>query len=134
VAGGASALALRTIYVPSGKCRTVKGVRVCARMGTVTRTVIRTVTVAPAAIGKTFTGNGDKTLAPLTLSRGVNVTWTASPDSYGYNLFSVSGSSSSPSNWTSFDSGNSTRSGTSYVPAGTWTFDVIASGAWTLKF
>lgn len=143
VAGGASAIALRTIYVRPGHCRTVKGVRVCARKvrprtvirtvpSTVTRTVTRTVTVAPSPIGKTFSGNGSKTLAPLTLAHGVNVRWTAKPDSYGWNMFSVSGSSSD--DWVSFDNGNKTTSGTSYIPPGTFTFDVTASAAWTLSF
>ena len=63
----------------------------------------------------------------------MNVTWTAQPDSYGDNYFSVS-SDVSDTHYVSFDNGNNTTSGTSYVPAGTYTFDVFASGAWTLKF
>jgi hypothetical protein len=40
----------------------------------------------------------------------------------------------SDTHYVSFDNGNSTTSGTSYIPAGTYTFGVIASAAWTLSF
>jgi hypothetical protein len=128
-AGGASAVALRTILLRPGQCTTVKGTRVCAR-----KVKPRTVTVAPSPIGKTFSGNGTQTLAPLTLTHGVNVRWTAQPDSYGYNLFSVTGNCSNPSKFVFFDNGNNATSGSSYVPAGTCTFQVTASGPWTLSF
>jgi CDP-diglyceride synthetase len=129
-AGAASAAVMaRTTFLAPGKCTKVNRKRVCAKK-VPPKTV--TVTVAPSPTGQTFSGNGSKTLAPITLSHGVNVGWTAKPDSYGYNLFSVSGGAGL--NYVSFDNGNSSMSGTSYVPPGTYTFDVIASGAWTLKF
>jgi hypothetical protein len=129
-AGGASAIALRTITLRPGQCRTVKGVRVCASKP---RVVVRTVTVAPSPIGKTFSGNGTKTLEPITLTHGVTAHWTAKPDAYGYNLFSVS-SSPSDKTYVSFDNGSNSTSGSSYIPPGTYTLEVIASGAWTLSF
>jgi hypothetical protein len=125
--GAASAIALRTITLRPGRCVRVRQTRICAARA-------RTVTVAPSSIGKSFSGNGSQTLAPLQIPRGVYVHWTAQPDAYGYNLFSVSGSCSNPSNYLFFDSGNSATSGSSYVPAGTCTFQVTASGPWTLSF
>lgn len=127
-AGGASAYALKTIWLRPGRCTKVHGTKICAR-----KVRPKTVTVAPSTIGQTFSGNGDKTLAPMTLPHGVTVRWTSQPDSFGYNLFSVS-SSPSDTTYVSFDNGNSTTSGTSYIPAGTYTFDVTASAAWTLSF
>jgi hypothetical protein len=129
-AGGASAYALKTIWLRPGRCTTVHGTKVCARK-VVPKTV--TVTVAPSPIGQTFSGNGDKTLAPMTLSHGVTAHWTSQPDSTGFNLFSVS-SSPSDSTYISFDNGDSTTSGSTYIPPGTYTFDVTASAAWTLSF
>lgn len=127
-AGGASAYALRTIFLSPGHCTKVHGTKVCAR-----NVKPRTVTVAPSPVGQTFSGNGSKTLTPVTLSHGVTVHWTSQPDSYGNNLFSVS-SSTSDTHYISFDNGNSSTSGTSYIPAGTYTLDVTASGAWTISF
>jgi hypothetical protein len=127
-AGGASAYALGTIWLRPGRCTKVHGTKVCAR-----NVKPRTVTVAPSPIGQTFSGNGEKTLAPLTLARGVTVHWTSQPDTYGYNTFSVS-SSSSDKTYVSFNNGNSSTSGTSFIPPGTYTFQVIASAAWTLSF
>jgi hypothetical protein len=92
-----------------------------------------TVTVAPSPTGQTFSGNGDVTLAPMTLAHGVNVHWTSQPDSFGNNFFDVS-SEPNDTDYVHFDNGNSTTSGTSYVPPGTYTFDVSADGAWTLSF
>jgi hypothetical protein len=69
----------------------------------------------------------------MTLSRGVTARWTAQPDEYGFNLFSVS-SNPSATKYVFFDNGNKATSGSSYVPAGTYTFSVLASGAWTLSF
>lgn len=127
--GAASAIALRTITLGPGQCRRVNvRTRVCAA-----KAVTRTVTVAPSSTGQTFSGNGTSTLAPMTLSRGVTVRWTAQPDEYGFNLFSVS-SNPSDTKYVFFDNGNKATSGSSYVPAGTYTFSVLASGAWTLAF
>ncbi len=64
-AGGASAYALHTIMLSPGHCRRIGDTKVCARRGK-TKTV--TTTVAASPIGKTFSGNGDSTLAPLTLA------------------------------------------------------------------
>jgi hypothetical protein len=133
-AGGASAYALHTIFLRPGHCTKVHGTKVCARAvkpRTITRTVM--VTVAPSPVGQTFSGNGDETLAPVTLSHGVTVTWASQPDSDGFNDFSVS-SSPNDENFIEFDNGDSTRSGTSFIPPGTYTFEVSASAAWTLSF
>jgi hypothetical protein len=126
-AGGASAYALGTIWLRPGHCTKLHGTKVCAR-----KVKPKTVTVAPSPIGQTFTGNGSKTLNPLTLAHGVTVHWTSQPDAYGDNIFSVSGSSGT--NFVSFDNGNSSTSGSSYIPAGTYTFTVSAAGAWSLSF
>jgi len=108
----------------------VHGAKVCAR-NVKPRTF--TVTVAPSPIGETFTGNGDKTLAPVTIPHGVTVQWTSQPDSDGFNEFAVS-SSASDQNFIEFDNGDSSTSGTSFIPAGTYTFEVSASAAWTISF
>lgn len=126
-AGGASAYALRTVWLKPGRCTKVHGTRVCAR-----KVKPKTVTVAPSPIGQTFSGNGSKTLNPMTLSHGVTVHWTSQPDAFNNNYFSVSGSSGTT--FVSFDNGNSSTSGASYIPPGTYTFDVSATGAWTLSF
>jgi len=133
-AGVASAYALRTIWLHPGHCTKVHGTKVCARKAkpsTATTTV--TVTVAPSPIGQAFSGNGDKTLAPMTLAQGDTVHWTAQPDADGLNGFMVS-SSPTDTTFVEFDNGDSSTSGTSYIPAGTYTFDVSASAAWTLSF
>jgi hypothetical protein len=132
VAGGASAYALKTIWLRPGRCTNVHGTKVCARK-VVARTSTVTVTVAPSPIGQTFSGNGDLTLAPLTLSHGVQVSWTAQPDADGFNTFSVT-SNPNDTNVVAFDNGDGATSGTSYIPPGTYTFDVLASAAWTLSF
>lgn len=91
------------------------------------------VTVAPSPVGQTFSGDGDKSLAPVTLMHGVTVSWTAQPDSDGLNQFEVS-SSPGDESFIEFDNGDSSTSGTSFVPPGTYTFDVSASAAWTNSF
>jgi hypothetical protein len=124
-----AALLIRTTLLAPGQCTKVsKTRRVCAK-----RVTPRTVTVAPSPIGKTFSGNGSQTLAPMTLARGVNASWTATPDSYGSNYFSVT-SGGSDTHWVYFTNGNNSTSGKSYIPPGTYTFNVSASGAWTLSF
>jgi hypothetical protein len=132
-AGGASsAILVRTITLRPGQCRRVNiRTRVCAARA---RTVTRTVTVAPSSIGKSFSGNGSQTLQPLQIPRAVYVHWTAQLDAYGFNMFHVSGDCSNPFNYVFFDNGNNATSGSSYVPAGTCTFQVTASGPWTLSF
>ena len=131
-AGGASAYVLGTIWLRPGHCTKVHGTKVCARK-VKPRTVSQTVTVGPSPIGATFSGNGDKTLAPLTLAHGVTVQWTAQPDADGFNSFQVT-SSPSDQTFVEFDNGDSTTSGSSYIPPGTYTFEVGASAAWTLSF
>jgi hypothetical protein len=131
-AGGASAYALRTIWLRPGHCTKVHGAKVCARK-VAPRTVHDTVTVAPSPIGQTFSGNGDETLAPMTLAHGVTVQWTAQPDADGFNSFQVT-SSPTDETFVEFDNGDSTTSGSSYIPPGTYTFEVGASAAWTLSF
>jgi hypothetical protein len=138
-AGGASAYALRTIFLAPGHCKKVHGTKVCARKAaprttTVTHTSTTTVTVAPSPIGRNFSGNGDSTLAPLTIpAAGVTVHWTAQPDQIGDNFFAVA-SSPSDANFIAFDNGSGATSGTSFIPAGTYTFQVTASATWTLTF
>jgi len=66
-------------------------------------------------------------------SNGVVVHWTAQPDQFGDNSFLVS-SSDSDANFVEFDNGSGATSGTSFIPAGTYTFEVNASAAWTLSF
>jgi hypothetical protein len=130
VVGGASAYALkRTIWLQPGHCWTVHGTKVCAR-----KAKPRTVTVAPTSTGRRFSGNGGSTLAPMTIPKnGVVVHWTAQPDQVGDNSFFVS-SSPDDVNFVEFDNGSGATSGTSFVPAGTYTFEVTASAAWTLSF
>jgi hypothetical protein len=129
-AGGASAYALRTVFLKPGHCTKVHGTKVCARS---VKPKIVTVTVAPSPVGQTFSGNGDKTLAPVTLAHGVTVHWTSQPDSDGFNEFDVF-SSAGDTTFVAFDNGNSTTSGTSYIPPGTYTLDISASAAWTISF
>jgi len=65
--GSASAYAVRTVFIKPGHCTKVHGTKVCARS-----VPPKTLTVGPPSpIGQKFTGNGDKTLAPLTISHGV---------------------------------------------------------------
>jgi plastocyanin len=129
-AGGASAYALRTIMLSPGHCKRIGHTKVCARAAK-TKTV--TTTVAVSGIGKTFTGNGDSTLAPLTLTAGDEVHWTAQPDSDGNNFFVVT-SSSDDANFVEFDNGDGSTSGSTFIPAGTYTFEVDANATWTLSF
>jgi hypothetical protein len=131
-AGGASAYALRIVFIKPGHCTKVHGTKVCARK-VPPKTVLQTVTVGPSPVGETFSGNGDKTLPPLTLSHGVTVSWTSKPDSDGFNQFAVS-SSPDDERFVEFDNGDSSSSGSSFIPAGTYTFEINASAAWTPSF
>jgi len=127
--GSASAYAVRTVFIKPGHCTKVHGTKVCARS-----VPPKTLTVGPPSpIGQKFTGNGDKTLAPLTISHGVTVTWTSQPDSEGFNQFAVS-SSPDDARFVEFDNGDSSSSGSSYIPPGTYTFEITAGAAWTLSF
>jgi hypothetical protein len=73
-------------------------------------------------------------LAPLTIpANGVVVHWTAQPDQFADNSFTVS-SSPNDVNFVEFDNGSGATSGTSFIPAGTYTFEVNASATWTLSF
>jgi hypothetical protein len=128
-AGGASAYALRTVFIKPGRCTKVHGTKVCARS-----VPPKTVTIGPPSpIGQKFTGNGDKTLAPLTLPHGVTVTWTSQADSNGLNQFAVN-SSPDDARFVEFDNGDNSSSGSSFIPAGTYTFEITAGAAWTLSF
>jgi hypothetical protein len=103
-------------------------------MKPITRTSTVTTTVAPTSTGRTFSGNGDSTPAPLTIpANGVVVHWTAQPDQFAGNSFIVS-SSRNAMNFVEFDNGSGPTSGTSFIPGGTYTFEVSASAAWTLAF
>ena len=125
LAGAAGAYALRTIYLQPGKCTTVAKTRVCARAAPPV-----TVTVSPSPLGRTLRGNGDQTLAPITLAHGVEVHWTSQPDSDGVNFFAVTSTSGD----VDFDNGDGTSSGESYLEPGTYTLQVTSYGAWTLSF
>jgi plastocyanin len=129
-AGGASAYALRTIMLAPGHCKRIGHTKVCAKAAK-TKTV--TTTVAVSGIGKTFTGNGDSTLAPLTLTSGDEVHWTAQPDSAGDNSFVVS-SDPDDVRFIEFDNGSGATSGSTFIPAGTYTFEVDANATWSLSF
>jgi plastocyanin len=129
-AGGASAYALRTIVLAPGHCKRIGHTKVCAKAAK-TKTV--TTTVAVSGIGKTFTGNGDSTLAPLTLTTGDEVHWTAQPDSAGDNSFVVS-SDPDDVRFIEFDNGSGATSGSTFIPAGTYTFEVDANATWSLSF
>jgi plastocyanin len=131
-AGGASAYALRTIMLAPGHCKRIGHTKVCARAAK-TKTKTLTTTVAVSGIGKTFTGNGDSTLAPLTLTTGDEVHWTAQPDSGGDNSFVVS-SDPNDARFVEFDNGSGTTSGSTFIPAGTYTFEVDANATWSLSF
>ncbi|MBV8064392.1 MAG: hypothetical protein JOY73_02585 [Actinobacteria bacterium] len=127
-AGAAAAYGVSTIYLRPGACTTVGKTKVCAR-----KVAPVTVTASSPTIGKTFKGNGAETLPPITLAHGDEVHWASKPDSTGFNVFAVD---SSPGDTTSvaFDNGDSGISGQSYIPAGTYTLSVTASGVWTLSF
>ena len=133
-AGGASAYVVaRTIWLKPGHCRVVQGRKVCARKAR-PQTVTHTTTVAPSSTGQNFSGNGGSTLPPMTIPpNGVIVHWTAQPDQFGDNSFVVS-SSPNDANSVEFDNGSGATSGSSFIPAGTYTFEVLASATWTLSF
>jgi hypothetical protein len=132
-AGGASAYALkRTVTLAPGHCKKIHGTKVCAR-----KAATKTVTVSPSPIGTTATGSGSETLAPLTIpAHGDTVHWTSQPYSDGvgdtYNVFGVSCGDQD------FDNGGSTNgstSGSSFLPAGTYTCQVTADdGGWSISF
>ena len=61
------------------------------------------------------------------------MTWTSQTDSEGFNQFAVS-SSPDDARFVEFDNGDSSSSGSSYIPPGTYTFEITAGAAWTLSF
>ena len=63
----------------------------------------------------------------------VVVHWTAPPDQDGDNSFFVS-SSPDDANFVEFDDGSGATSGSSFIPAGTYMFEVTASATWALSF
>jgi hypothetical protein len=127
-AGAAAAYGVSTIYLKPGACTKVAKTKVCARKVTPV-----TVTVLSPPIARTIKGNGAETLAPITLTHGVEVRWTSQPDSMGFNIFSVysSPNDTSPVN---FDNGDNGTSGESYIGPGTYTLSVTASGTWSMSF
>ena len=143
LAGGATAAVLvHTIRLEPGHCRTVsKTLRVCAARGAAAKTVTSvkttvttvTVTVSPSPAGKTFSGDGDTTLAPFTLAQGANLSWTAQPDQYGDNIFEIDSGPNDPPFECDNGDGNAT-SGTAYIAPGTYTLSVSASSTWTISF
>lgn len=143
LAGGATAAVLvHTIILKPGHCRTVsRSLKVCAAKQaaahTVTVTQLKTttvtLTVSPSPVGKTFSGDGDTTLAPFTLAQGVNLSWTAQPDQYGDNVFEIDSGPNDPP--FECDNGDGTAtSGTAYIGPGTYTLSVSASSTWTISF
>jgi hypothetical protein len=144
-AGAASAYAVaKTVTLAPGHCKTIHHTKVCAgkaKSKTVTRnvtsTVTKTVTVSPSPIGKTVSGGGDETLAPITIpANGDTVTWTSQPFNDGvgdtYNVFGVSCGDQDFDNGGSLDG---TTSGSSFLPGGTYTCQVNADdGGWTISF
>jgi hypothetical protein len=139
--GGASAYVLaKTVTLAPGHCKKIHGTKVCARK-VKAKTV--TVTVSPSPIGKTASGSGNETLAPFTIpANGDTVHWTSQPYNDGvgdiYNVFSASCSTPGDTGDQSFDNGGSTdgaTSGSSFLPAGTYTCAVLADdGGWTITF
>lgn len=141
IVGAASAHALagqHQINLESGHCKVIRqtkgkvhrlGKRLFRVKGAVIK--VKICAVAPSPMGKTFSGNGTETLAPITVPKGgVEVSWTSQPDSYGLNSFSVNDSGFK----INFDNGNGATSGKSFVPAGTYTITITATGSWTLSF
>ena len=53
---------------------------------------------------------------------------SATPTEHG------SSSATDDANFVEFDNGSGATSGSSFIPAGTYTFEVTASAAWTLSF
>jgi hypothetical protein len=123
--GAASAYAVRTIYLKPGHCTTVAKTRVCARE---VKPTVKTITVSPSPLGKTFSGSGQQTLAPFTLAKGAMLHWTITNDRYGLGL-----SIYDTANGVVISSGNAT-SGQSYLKPGTYTLDINAQGDWTISF
>ena len=122
-AGSASAYALHTITLNPGHCAKVHGTRVCAR-----KAKPKTVTVYPAAAGTTVSGSGTLTMAPFTLAKGTNIHWSYTPDpEFDGGLTLYCGESI-------VSSGTGQTSGTSYLPAGNYTCNVVASAGWSVTF
>lgn len=96
---------------------------------TVTRTVTKTVKAASSGSagggtsggsGKTFTGNGGKTIAPFTTDGGT-LKWTNDGDIF--QVFDIDNA---------FTINSQSHSGETYMEAGTYTLDVNALGNWTI--
>jgi hypothetical protein len=130
-AGGAGAYAVaKTVSLAPGHCKTIHGTKVCAKNARP-----KTVIVSPSPIGKAFSGAGDETLAPLTIPKnGDIVHWTSQP--YNDGVGDISNQFSVFCGAQDFDNGSDgATSGSSFVPAGTYTCQIIANdGGWTVSF
>jgi hypothetical protein len=96
-----------------------------------TETVTRTVQAAqkrpppppPASRPQRFSGNGGKTMPPITLSKDSTLIWTA--DGGIFQIFEDE--LGVPVN-------SQASRGDTFVPAGTYTFQINAVGNWTIQF
>jgi len=114
---------------------------------TVTQTVVQTVTAPPVTVTVTtpggtsgggggapvtedYSGNGDQTEAPFTTSVGETLSWTwqntngDSPTGMFINDDSA--------DQVLVDSDGNTTAGSTYLPAGTHTLDIVTIGNWTV--
>ena len=107
-----------TVTTP-GKTRTVTNVR------TKVKTVQAAAAPAPSspAASKRFSGNGGKTLPPITIDEPSTLKWTN--DGGIFQLFDGGFNVSVNSQG---------RSGETYIDPGTYKFDVNAMGNWTIEF
>lgn len=121
-AGEKATTETKTQTVAARAVTTTRTVRPKTR--TVTKTVTRTASVAssPSGGGRSFSGNGGKTLPKFTVSQYSTLKWTNDGD-----IFMVSDDN--------FDvSVNSQgHSGETSVPPGSYRLDVNAMGNWTIK-
>jgi hypothetical protein len=76
----------------------------------------------------TFTGNGSKTLPPFTLPHGATLQWTN--DGALFTIYDGIGDPDVPNPSTPVNS--NAASGSTYLPAGTHSFHIIAAGNWTI--
>lgn len=134
-AGGSSESSTKTVTVSAdARTVTVEGDAPPVKTVTVTKTKVRTVkTEAPATSdvadtsssssgGRSFSGNGGRTLKPFTIDEASTLKWTNDGDIF--QVFDI-------------DSGvainASSSKGDTYLEPGTYKLDVNAIGNWTIK-
>jgi hypothetical protein len=119
-AGVAAAYSLRTVYIKPGHCTTISKTKVCAlaqkpAIHQVTQTVTVTTTPPPppAPTVFNFSGQGETTLAPVTLAKPATIVWTCTGYLAGINT-----------NEGDFGLGGNGY-GSGYLPAGTVSISVF---------